>query len=357
MCCECYRVSHKLATKSEKSVKENSRFPILQAWVAERLGGEAAAAIVLMRGDASFRHYYRIVIKNDRWVLMDAPPEQAPASWQRGRAFLQLTEWFAGLGVRVPTVHAADESLGLFLLTDFGDELYLSALQHQDPSPFYGKAIDTLCRIQHSARPDFVSDFSAMAYWNEYQLFTEHYWPLIGLAPSAREVEAVAKNYQQLIDVAQEQPQVLVHRDYHSRNLMCLDNGEVGVLDFQDALFGPITYDMVSLLRDCYIDWPEAQLEAWLRDIHGRWYREGLLSEQDFPLFKQWFDWMGLQRHIKCLGIFARLQRCYNKPGYLQYLPRVLAYAQSVANCYQELDDLAQLLAQCQVRQQQGVLT
>jgi len=299
------------------------------------------ASLVAVSGDASFRRYFRTVALSSGRTLIAV---DAPADKEDSRPFVAIARaWLAG-GVHVPEVLAADFELGFMLLSDLGDDLYLPQLEtHADT--LYQAAMGELVRIQQSAAPH---DYELPAYdeeklKQEMQLCSEWFFTkLLGLELDAEETKRLENVFGKLIDSALEQPQVCVHRDYHSRNLMTLASGHVGVLDFQDSVVGPITYDLVSLLRDCYISWSDANEEKWLGDYLQLALMNNLWQQNEVPsfdTFKRWFDWMGMQRHIKCVGIFSRLYLRDGKAGYLQDIPRTFAYLKKVCEQYPEFSE------------------
>ena len=296
------------------------------------------AALVVVSGDASFRRYFRTAELSTGQTLIAV---DAPADKEDSRPFVAIAQAWLEHGVHVPEVLAADFELGFMLLSDLGDELYLPQLEkHADT--LYQAAMGELVRIQQSAAPhDYeLPAYDAEKLTQEMQLCPEWFFKqLLGLELTAEERQRFDNVCKKLIGSALEQPQVCVHRDYHSRNLMTLESGHVGVLDFQDAVVGPITYDLVSLLRDCYISWSDDNEEKWLGDYLQLALMNNLWRQNEVPsyeTFKRWFDWMGLQRHIKCVGIFSRLYLRDGKASYLQDIPRTFAYLKKVCAQYPE---------------------
>jgi len=292
--------------------------------------------LTTVSGDASFRRYFRTaeLLSGQTLIAVDAPADK-----EDSRPFVAIARaWLAG-GVHVPEVLAADFDLGFMLLSDLGDDLYLPQLKtHADT--LYQAALAELVRIQRCDAPDdyVLPAYDADKLRQEMQLCPDWFFTqLLGLELSSNENQRLQDVFARLVDSALEQPQVCVHRDYHSRNLMTLDNGRVGVLDFQDAVIGAVTYDLVSLLRDCYISWPDDHEEKWIGDYLQMALQYGLWQQADVPsyeVFKRWFDWMGLQRHIKCVGIFSRLYLRDGKAGYLQDIPRTFTYLKKVCEEY-----------------------
>jgi aminoglycoside/choline kinase family phosphotransferase len=269
---------------------------------------------------------------------MDAPPERESLD-----AWLRVVRILAATGVHVPSVVAVDAEQGFVLMGDLGRQHYLEALgQGADPGPLYADAVDALVKLQ-SGDPAEAAElplYDRELLMREMELFPE--WFLsrhLSLAPDPGERAMIAAAFAFLCDEALAQPVVLVHRDYHSRNLLVRPEGNPGIVDFQDAVRGPITYDLVSLLKDCYVVWPRKRLLAWLDLYRERAAAAGLDAGRDRAEFLRWFDHMGLQRHLKVLGIFARLWHRDGKPGYLADLPRVLDYTLEAAAAVPELAD------------------
>lgn len=296
-----------------------------------------------LAGDASFRRYFRVQYQGQSFVVMDAPPDKETCL-----PYVRIANSFSTLGVAVPEIMAADVERGFIVQTDFGNKHYIDVLSEQTADALYRVAFDTLLLIQSCEHiEDYaLPPFDAALYRAEMNLFRDWYLGQhVKVTLSAEDNTLLDKTFDVLIEAALAQPQVCVHRDYHSRNLMVLPNQGVGVLDFQDAVIGPITYDLVSLLRDCYIDWRPERVQAWMREYQVLLFNKGFLQHDDIDEFTRWFDWMGLQRHLKCIGIFARL--CYRdgKQDYLQHIPRVMRYVQSVCDRYNEFAPLGVLLS------------
>jgi len=299
-------------------------------------------SLVTVSGDASFRRYFRTAKLSIGQTLIAV---DAPADKEDSRPFVAIAQAWLEQGVYVPEVLAADFELGFMLLSDLGDDLFLPQLKtHADT--LYQAAMGELVRIQQCAAPH---DYELPAYdagklTQEMQLCPDWFFSqLLGLELTVEQRAGFDNVCEKLVSSALEQPQVCVHRDYHSRNLMTLGSFEemahVGVLDFQDAVVGPITYDLVSLLRDCYISWSDDNEEKWLGDYLQLALQHNLWQQNEVPCyetFKRWFDWMGLQRHIKCVGIFSRLSLRDGKASYLQDIPRTFAYLKKVCEQYPE---------------------
>jgi aminoglycoside/choline kinase family phosphotransferase len=312
----------------------------LQNWAAQHLQ-VPLLSFVPLAGDASFRRYFRLTLAEKTLVAMDAPPEQ-----EDSHSFVQVARAFADAGLLVPELLAYDLQQGFLLLSDLGDQLYLPLLNAQSADLLYQKAITELFKIQQCLLPHAPS-YSTELLAREMQIGKE--WFLqkhLGLQLTAEEEQLLQTTFNLLIESALAQPQVSIHRDYHSRNLMLLKNQQLGILDFQDAVTGAITYDLVSLLRDCYIAWPRHQVEQWALTYQQRALTLGLLTENNPQQFLRWFDWMGLQRHLKCLGIFARKFHRDHTTAYLSDLPRVLQYIIDTSQRYLELASFHQFIQQ-----------
>jgi len=324
----------------------DARIEQLQRWVSSLCGAWQleAASIAPASGDASFRRYFRIAspgLDHGTAILMDAPPDKEDCA-----PFVHAAEALHVGGVTVPRIHAADLAQGFLLLEDFGSVTYLEVLDERTAPALYSEASAALVKLQVGAPAGRFAPYDAALLEREIDLFIPWYVERhLGLSLSATEEQAFAQARRRLVDCALAQPVVTVHRDYHSRNLMLLPGDRnPGVLDFQDAVAGPITYDLVSLLRDAYIAWDEEQMLDWCIRHWERAKKAGLPVDSDFGAFYRDFEWMGLQRHLKVLGIFARLCHRDGKPGYLKDCPRVMGYAQAVARRYVDLAPLAALL-------------
>jgi len=288
--------------------------------------------------DASFRRYFRVKGPEGQFVVMDAPPEKENVA-----AFIRVDHLLKAAGVHVPEIFAQNPEEGFLLLEDFGGADFLGRVTAENAAAMYQDALDSLFRLQTgtSIASCGLPSYDHALLTRELGIFDE--WFLGQWLDIEMPSEIRGPLHEHLIAAALEQPQFCVHRDYHSRNLMALDADSPGVLDFQDAVIGPVTYDLVSLLRDCYIAWPEQQVEDWMSGYYQR-----LLSAQlidcSLEQFRRWFDWMGMQRHLKAIGIFARLNLRDGKPGYLKDIPRTLSYVLAQANAYPEFAEFAEFL-------------
>jgi N-acetylmuramate 1-kinase len=298
--------------------------------------------------DASFRRYFRVWnTAGESFVVMDAPPEHEDLA-----AYLRVSRLLEACGVHVPHVHAQELVGGYALLEDLGSRHMLTALNEGiEPERLYSQALDELLRLQLAgeAASHQLPPYDRAVLMREMQLLPDWYCQRhLGFEPDASEARLLADTFDWLASQALGQPQVFVHRDYHSRNLMITPERSPGVIDFQDALRGPVGYDLASILKDCYVDWPRPRVEAWVAKFragllaggaHGR-----LLAGASDAQFLRGFDLIGLQRHIKVLGIFARLFWRDGKAGYLADLPRTLQYVREAAALYPELADFSRFV-------------
>ncbi len=289
--------------------------------------------------DASFRRYFRVHQHDHSRIVMDAPPEHEDID-----SFVRIAEFLSRTGTHVPRIFAKNLEQGFLLLSDLGNTSYLSALNEQSADALYRAAIDEIIKMQLAPTADIeLASYDDEKLLAELRLFPDWFIQKhLSLTPPP-ELNAV---FELLIANASEQPQYFVHRDYHSRNLMLGEDNEVGVIDFQDAVIGPVTYDLVSLLRDCYIEWPQNKLDNWLNYYFEQAVENQLLTGDDRSEFIRWFDLMGLQRHLKVLGIFCRLNYRDGKAGYMNDLPLTLKYVLEVTARYPELAPLHQYLTQ-----------
>lgn len=297
---------------------------------------EVVTKMDMVSGDASFRRYFRLHALGRSWIAVDAPADK-----EDNPRFVNIDkEWFEH-GINVPKVIAHDFEQGFMLLEDFGDNLLWHAVHAADVSQkeiedYYFLAIEELMKIQ-ALSSDNLPAYSSELLMNEMQLFID--WltvKLLKLELSNDEQQMLHNTFVLLRDRALAQPQVPVHRDYHSRNLMLCPDGRLGVLDFQDAVKGPVTYDLVSLLRGCYVRWPDSMVNE-LAASYWEYARPRAIYLKDFEHFRKDFDWMGLQRHLKAAGIFARLHQRDGKSGYLRDIPNTCQYLVEQSAHYEEL--------------------
>jgi N-acetylmuramate 1-kinase len=321
-------------------IGSDPRLEQLQEWLRSELR-LAVVRVAPASADASFRRYFRVWSADGATrIVMDAPPElEDIGQYLRVSALLERCE------VHVPRVDASDLQGGFVLLEDLGSNQYLSQLRAgEDVDALYDDALATLLRIQINGREVAreLSAYDRPVLAREMALMPEWFCARhLRLQLGDSERALLAATFDFIIAEALAQPQVFVHRDYHSRNLMRLEHRNPGVIDFQDALIGPSAYDLASLLKDCYIEWPRARVEAWVRAYRAQLIAAGGEGGGSESLFLRWFDLIGLQRHIKVLGIFARLWYRDGKSGYLADLARTLSYVRETARRFEELREFS----------------
>ena len=311
------------------------RLEQLKKWLKDDLG-LPDFDITPASSDASFRRYFRIIFDGESRIVMDAPPEK-----EDSHPYVNIARKLFEIGLNVPQILAEDLGQGFLLLSDLGTTQYLEVLNEENVERLYGDALGALTVLQACGPgADELPPYDLNLLMNEMELFRE--WFLgrhLGIELGEADNRMLNETFELLANSALEQPQVSVHRDYHSRNLMVSDHNP-GILDFQDAVFGPVTYDLVSLLRDCYIAWPRERVEQWAMGYHDIALHHGILREPQEGRFLHWFDLMGVQRHLKAIGIFSRLNYRDGKPGYLEDIPRTLNYVVEVSEQYPELKEL-----------------
>lgn len=321
----------------------------IRGWLADRLPG-LDFTLAPASADASFRRYFRIGLPDGATrILMDAPPVHEDV-----RPWLHVQQLFLAAGAPVPEVLAQDADNGFLLISDLGSTTYLAALQAgADADKLYRAAIDTLIDIQRASRPGVLPAYERALLQRELDLFPDWYiGKHVPIDFGAGDRAALATVFEKILAVNLAEPCVFVHRDYHSRNLM-VDGSRPGVIDFQDAVYGPITYDLVSLLKDAYVERDEEQAIDWLARYWDQARKAGLPVRGDFGAFFRDYEWMGVQRHVKVLGIFARLYHRDGKEGYLANMPLVAKYLRAACARYGELTPLLRLLDRLENRQAQ----
>lgn len=323
-----------------------SREEQLVGWL-ETVLGNASFTIVPASSDASFRRYFRVTEEGRTFIAMDAPPPQ-----ENCEPFVHVAQVFGDAGLNVPRVLGQDIERGFLLLTDLGDTTYLSAIrENNNVNDLYRDACLALVKLQTASRKDVFPDYDEALLTREMQLFPDWFvGKHLQTALSAEQQQTLHAVFELLNRNILTQPQVYVHRDYHSRNLMVCDDNP-GVLDFQDAVYGAITYDLVSLLKDAYVKWEEEQILDWAVRYWQAAREAGLPVALDFGEFYRDFEWMGVQRHLKVLGIFARLYHRDGKDGYLKDMPLVMHYLYAACTRYRELKPLVKLLDQLEGKQ------
>jgi len=291
--------------------------------------------------DASFRRYFRVNAAECTYIAMDAPPAK-----ENCRSFVAIARAFAARGLNVPRVLGENLDQGFLLLTDFGSIHYLDCLAASNVNRLYDDAVRAILRLQTNFGKGELDlpGYSRDLLVREMELFNDWYLARhLRYQISAVEQRILMRTFFVLAESALAQPQVWVHRDYHSRNLMIVAENNPGIIDFQDAVVGPITYDLVSLLRDCYISWPSERVEAWLESYRARALDRHILTSTSLDQFMRWFDLMGLQRHLKAIGIFARLNHRDGKPGFLKDIPRTMSYLLSVSSRHEDLNNIHEI--------------
>ena len=323
--------------------RDDPRLDLLRQWLEQGLGWQCYE-LAPASADASFRRYFRVSRGDETAIVMDAPPQKEDVE-----PYLRIAGMLDAIGVNAPRILARNAPDGFLLLTDLGSTTYLAELDRPGRADaLYGDAIAALVRIQ-ARGSEFgarLPRYDEKLLRFEMSLFTD--WLLgrhlqASLDPDAAQV--LARVFDLLVANALGQPPVFVHRDYHSRNLMVCPDHNPGILDFQDAVYGPLTYDLVSLLRDCYVAWPQDRVVAWALDFRSRAVSAGLPVGADEQQFLRWFDLMGVQRHLKASGIFARLWHRDGKPGYLADIPRTLEYVAQACARHADLAPLGALVA------------
>jgi aminoglycoside/choline kinase family phosphotransferase len=319
----------------------DSRLELLTRWVTDDLG-ISAGRIEPASGDASFRRYFRLTRGTETYIVMDAPPDKEALG-----TFVSVAQTLKGIGLNVPVVLARHVRHGLLLLSDLGTRQYLDDLAaEREVDRLYADALGALITLQTRGRAAAraLPPYDRALLMREMELMPE--WFLsrhLGLPVGAGRA-MLDRLFDVLVRSALAQPATFVHRDFHSRNLLVSADANPGILDFQDAVYGAATYDLVSLLKDCYIAWPVARVNDWALRYREQLLQAGFVLGADEGEFIRWFDLMGLQRHIKVLGIFARLYYRDGKSGYLKDLPRVLAYTHAAAARYPETSEFAEYI-------------
>lgn len=327
-------------------VHHDLRLERLEQWLAG-LFGARDFAITTASADASFRRYFRIARGGHTWIAMDAPPDKEDLE-----PYIRIANMLVDAGVNAPRVMERDLEQGFLLNTDLGNRTYQVELDAgADADRLYDDAMRALVQIQANGAQHALQlpEYSDALFRREMALFPEWFCSRhLQVTLDQDDSNALQKVFDTLTVEALGQPRVFVHRDYHSRNLMFGDGGRYGanpgILDFQDAVLGPVTYDLVSLLRDCYIAWPIERIHGWIARFRQIAQAAGVAIGQDEALFLRWFDLMGVQRHLKAIGIFARLWHRDGKSGYLKDIPRTLNYVRVVSAAYPELSFLQQLI-------------
>ena len=317
----------------------SDRYNSLQNWLTEILG-TSAFNLKPASEDASFRTYHRLFLKNKTFIVMDAPPEQ-----ENCKVFIKITKKLRACDVNVPIIHNVNIEQGFLLLSDLGNDLYLNKLNKSSIYELYSDALSTLVSIQVLVNVGGVDEYDKSLLISEMNLFRE--WLIekhLNIKLSDSQVKILTTLFDLLVNNALQQPKVFVHRDFHSRNLMVTKENNPGVIDYQDAVYGPISYDLVSILKDCYIKWPKEEIDKWIDFYLNKLYEEKAQHRINRDEFVRWFDLMGVQRHLKASGIFARLSHRDGKHNYLEDIPRTLSYILDLKETYEELQPICIVL-------------
>jgi aminoglycoside/choline kinase family phosphotransferase len=316
------------------------RFRLLENWIGTEFP-DKRFTLVPASEDASFRRYFRVTFSDGTLIAMDAPPPQEDCT-----PFVHVAGLFAAAAVHVPEILAQDLAQGFLLLSDLGSTTYLQALNADagNADCLYRDAATALTKIQLASRANVLPDYDEALLLRELNLFPDWYLGKhLHVVPGAAQKAELDHIFQRIVQNNLAQPKVFVHRDYHSRNLM-VTTPNPGIIDFQDAVYGPITYDLVSLFKDAYISWGEERILDWLIRYWEQARKLGLPVAADFAKFYRDFEWMGVQRHIKVLGIFSRLNYRDGKSDYLAHIPLVEEYLRKACERYRELHPLLTLL-------------
>lgn len=315
----------------------SERYESLKHWLSEVLGS-SDFELKPASADASFRSYHRLFLEDKTLIVMDAPPSQEDC-----KPFVRITNTLLACDINVPTIHHMNLQQGFLLLDDFGNDLYLGKLDSSTVNKLYSDAIVSLVHMQTLADIKELPVYDESLLRREMLLFTE--WLLarhLKIELNDEQNKSIALLFDVLVENALQQPQSFVHRDFHSRNLMITQTKNPGMIDYQDAVKGPISYDLVSLLKDCYIKWPKEEINHWVEFYLNQLAEKG--PKFDRQQFQRWFDLMGVQRHLKASGIFARLSHRDDKHDYLKDIPRTLSYIVDLKNDYKELQPLCLLI-------------
>lgn len=328
------------------------RLQHLNVWLAEQLanlfhkqgwGSVPAGSLTAASSDASFRRYFRWQAQGHSFIVMDAPPPQ-----ENCRPFVDIAHLLATAKVNVPVIHAQDLERGFLLLSDLGTQTYLDVIHAENADGLFDDAIQALLAFQQLPMDAPLPSYDVALLRRELELFPEWYVGReLGLGFTDAQLAAWQRISSLLIDSALAQPKVLVHRDYMPRNLMDSEPNP-GVLDFQDAVYGPVTYDITCLFKDAFLSWPQARVQGWLKEYWQRAQAQGIPVQADFEGFHRASDLMGVQRHLKVIGIFARICHRDGKPRYLADVPRFFAYIDEVIARRPELAELDELIESLQ---------
>ncbi|MEC8355358.1 MAG: phosphotransferase [Verrucomicrobiota bacterium] len=318
----------------------DERRALLADWL-EKKTSLRGGVLSIASADASFRRYFRLLQGGKSYIVMDAPPELEPSL-----AFVEIGTWMKQAGILVPEIFAQDLELGFLVLSDFGDYHFQDALGDKSWNSLYQLATDELVNFQNSlgSAEKKLPTFSKSWQWKELDIFREWCLPDV----SKKEFQ---ETFSALVESIDQIPKAFMHRDFHCRNLLICSSNELGIIDFQGAMFGPVTYDLVSLLRDCYVENQEDWISHKVASFQQKLISAGLaFAKVETEEFMHWFDLTGLQRHLKCIGIFNRLKIRDNKPDYMNDVPRVQAYVETVLYRYPELESAKTLFQKANIQ-------
>ena len=317
----------------------SSRQSMLTSWLASNSFDKDSISV--LSADASFRQYYRATKSDTSYAVMDCPPEK-----ENLESFLLITEKLKNARLNVPEIFEVDREKGFLVMTDLGDNLYSKKLNDETVYCLYTDALEGIVKMQTKVDCSGLKDFDKY-YEEENNLFTDWFLKkhLKTELDAALEKE-ITLEFNKINSIIKSIPKTFVHRDYHSRNLLITDTNNPGIIDYQDAVIGPVTYDLVSLLKDCYVSWSDGLIEDMLESFFNRMKSNTINNISDF---RYWFEITGLQRHIKAIGIFSRLNYRDNKNSYLKDIPRTYTYIEKVLNKYEELSGLNKVFSDLKV--------
>ena len=318
---------------------DSTREQELTTWLSDN--GYDGSSLSILSADASFRQYYRVNKNNISYAVMDCPPEDESLD-----TFLKITDKLQQAKLNVPEIFDCDLAKGFLVITDFGDDLYSKKLNDETVYCLYTDALEAIVKMQTKVDCTGLKDFDSF-YEDENNLFLD--WFLkkhLKIELDSTSSTQINTEFNKINNILKSIPKTFVHRDYHSRNLLITDLNNPGIIDYQDAVMGPVTYDLVSLLKDCYVTWNDGLVEDMLESFFTRMKSDTINNISDF---RYWFEITGLQRHIKAIGIFSRLNYRDGKSGYLQDIPRTYAYMDKVLNKYKELSTLNEIFSNLEI--------
>ena len=318
---------------------DSTREQELTRWLSDK--GYDGSSLSILSADASFRQYYRVNKNNISYAVMDCPPEDESLD-----TFLKITDKLQQAKLNVPEIFDCDLTKGFLVITDFGDDLYSKKLNDETVYCLYTDALEAIVKMQTKVDCTGLKDFDSF-YEDENNLFLD--WFLkkhLKIELDSTSSTQINTEFNKINNILKSIPKTFVHRDYHSRNLLITDLNNPGIIDYQDAVVGPVTYDLVSLLKDCYVTWNDGLVEDMLESFFTRMKSDTINNISDF---RYWFEITGLQRHIKAIGIYSRLNYRDGKSGYLQDIPRTYAYMDKVLNKYKELSTLNEIFSNLEI--------